>query len=376
MPAGRNGTIGRLAEMMTQPTGSQMNSHDLLLAMAGRVPDRVLATARRRFASGTDEAAITLLADTLAQAPIPLTEAELTSLRSLAGDAGALPDARPAAAPPGLRFVFGPYDETGVAGRDALDDALVEAAPTLGGALSGIWRSWRYPGLELSVSDQDPVIDSRDDPLSAYRVYLIQVDDPAEIRAVAAGLSRVIGEPAEAGIEIIGIDQEPPAYQRAALAESLLLWARPGLPEFQVARVFDFADPRTGPGFEPDHRVIDDSGETRRLSGYLRGGYPALTTTTTMLDVVDPASGAVVPASFRTDGSWIWTDSVTYYLDRYGLAPDTRLTRHIEAQFARGVEIPDVDPEAAIDAAHFLLNPAAASEQAAVWYPSGGQPQR
>jgi hypothetical protein len=350
-----------------------MNSHELLLAMAGRVPDQALETARRRLARGGDDDAIRSLADSLARAPIPLTEAELAAIRSVTGNPAALADAPPAAAVPEPRFVFDLYDETGTEGRDSLDDTLVTVAEAYGGALSGIWRSWRYPQLELAGTDQGAAVDAHFDPLSCYRVYLIQVDDPAEIPAVAAAVFGAVPAAVKAGIEIIDLAAEPLPYQEAALAESLLLWARRELPEFQVARVFDFADPRTGPGFEPDHRVIADPDEIRRLSDYLRGGAPALTTTTTMLDVLDPGSGAVVPASFRTDGAWIWTDSVAYYLDRHGLAPDPRLTRHIEAQVGRGIAVPEVEPETAIDAAHFLLRPAAAENQAAVWYPSGGR---
>jgi hypothetical protein len=116
--------------------------------------------------------------------------------------------------------------------------------------------------------------------------------------------------------------------------------------------------------------VIEDLAEIERLGDYLRGGYLALTTATTMTDVLDPESGAVVPASFRTDGTWIWTDSVVYYLDRYGLAPDARLTEHIGAQIDRGVAVPDVGVENAIRAADFLLNPPGAGKQPSVWFPS------
>ncbi|WP_179332389.1 hypothetical protein [Streptomyces sp. Tue6028] len=36
----------------------------------------------------------------------------------------------------------------------------------------------------------------------------------------------------------------------------------------------------------------------------------------------------VVPAIFRTDGTWVWSDQIAYYLDRYGYAPDPGLRRH------------------------------------------------
>jgi hypothetical protein len=142
-------------------------------------------------------------------------------------------------------------------------------------------------------------------------------------------------------------------------------------PEFQVARVFDFADPVTGPGFAPGHAVIDDPGERERVLEYLRGGYPVLMTTATMDDILDPAAGPVVPSSFRTDGVWIWTDAVPYYLSRHGVAPDAQLVAHIDAMRALGRTVPDTDPDTAARSADFLLYPSADATAAAVWFPGG-----
>jgi hypothetical protein len=138
-------------------------------------------------------------------------------------------------------------------------------------------------------------------------------------------------------------------------------------PEFEIAAVYDFADPGTGPGFAPDHAVIDDPAERDRLLRYLQGGVPVLSTTARLDDVWDPAAGPVVPASFRTDGQWIWTDTVEYYLRRYGVAPDARLTARIDAEVARGVVRPDTDEATAIRAADFLLHPPAEAARTPVW---------
>jgi hypothetical protein len=144
------------------------------------------------------------------------------------------------------------------------------------------------------------------------------------------------------------------------------------VPEFRVARVFDFADPQTGPGFAPGHPVIGDLARRSRLAGYLRGGHPVLVTTMRMNDVVDPAAGPAVPASFRTDGAWIWTESVEYYLSWHGLAPDADLTAHIEAQLDRGLTVPDTNRDTATRAAEFMLHPPADQARTAVWSPSAG----
>lgn len=39
-----------------------------------------------------------------------------------------------------------------------------------------------------------------------------------------------------------------------------------------------------------------------------------------------------MPAGFRTDGVWVWSDQIAYYLDRYGLAPEPALRQHLTAR--------------------------------------------
>jgi hypothetical protein len=141
-------------------------------------------------------------------------------------------------------------------------------------------------------------------------------------------------------------------------------------PEFAVARVFDFADPVAGPGFRPDHPKTDDPARHAALLAYLRGGEPVLITEARMDDVLDPAAGPVVPGSFRTDGQWIWTDAVAYYLERHSLTPDAELTAHIDQQLRRDPPPPPASEDAVNGAASFLLNPPA-GQQKAIWYPSG-----
>jgi len=105
-----------------------MTGHELLLRLAGRIPDPALAQARRMLADGAASSAITLVAGLLAEAPIPLTADELAAIRGLARDASALPGVRPVAEPPALSFSFSDVDQRGEAGRDEIDAALVAAA--------------------------------------------------------------------------------------------------------------------------------------------------------------------------------------------------------------------------------------------------------
>lgn len=101
--------------------------------------------------------------------------------------------------------------------------------------------------------------------------------------------------------------------------------------DFTMARVFDSVDPATGPRFAPDRPRLAGGGERERILAYLRAGTVVLATTGTMPDIVDPGRGATVPMSFRTDGTWIWTDTVTYYLAEHDVGPDPQLVAHIRA---------------------------------------------
>ena len=76
--------------------------------------------------------------------------------------------------------------------------------------------------------------------------------------------------------------------------------------------------------------------------------------------------------TFRTDGARIWTDTVTYYLEYYGLTPEEGLIQHIDARWRDGRFISETDLETAIQAANFVLYPPSPHARKAAW-PSGPQ---
>ena len=133
--------------------------------------------------------------------------------------------------------------------------------------------------------------------------------------------------------------------------------------EFTLARVFDVVDPETGPGFAPGRPRIEDPAELRALVAYLASGTPVLVTPSLLDDVVDPDRTAVVPSNFVTDGEWIWTDTVTYYLERHGLAPEPGLLAHIRG---RGATAGPVAADVVRRAAGFVLEPPGAGRRP-VW---------
>jgi hypothetical protein len=101
---------------------------------------------------------------------------------------------------------------------------------------------------------------------------------------------------------------------------------------------------------------------------YLYAGEPLLVTTAQMDDVVDPERGNSVPMNFRTDGTWIWTDTTTYYLEQHRMAPDTDLLEHIRSVRYR---MPALDGVALHRAMAVLQAP---SEDEPVWTYGGPSP--
>src|SRR5262245_33715875 len=109
------------------------------------------------------------------------------------------------------------------------------------------------------------------------------------------------------------------------------------MPAVRIAPLFDPATPdgsvpiSDGRPFAPTRPSVDDPVERQRLTAYLRSGTLILFTTATDTDRVDRTRGAVVPMSFRTDGVWVWSEAVTYYLSAHRVAPAAEFYRHIAA---------------------------------------------
>jgi hypothetical protein len=116
--------------------------------------------------------------------------------------------------------------------------------------------------------------------------------------------------------------------------------------------VLDAYDPAGGGRFDADHPVLGAGDEIARTLAYLDQGRLLVSTTARETDVFDAEAGAV-PTSFRTDGTWIWTDAVAYYLRTYALCPDAQLTAHI-----RGRDYTYTEPDAV--AAHRAMSVLAA----------------
>lgn len=297
--------------------------HFLLLSLAGRLSDDVIARCRGWLdEEHQDQLGQAVISAVIAQ-EAPLFDAEVEMLVA----AGARPDelSRVQVAGGGapMRYEFAAeWPATGdVLGAEvaAAGDAAVVDAARAGSGARGLWRSWRIP-----TGDAPSQV--------ARRVYTVEADEDADLALMTRTIQDALAQAGEVDpqVEVYPTGTELPVYQRFAQAYGGLLWSRSPDPGVRIAVLFDDVDPASGPRFNQDHELADAE-ELPQLASYLNQGEAVLVTTALLDDVVEPARGAVVPMSFRTDGMWVWSDATTYYLKQHALMPDPELVAHIRA---------------------------------------------
>ena len=335
--------------------------HLLLMRMAGAVPDDLICTTRTWLAQGRLDEVARALAFAAAEglddadsaddhdgpdspfgSASPDSSVGLNSSAGLNGSTGAdsviasedrsgtslwrfAPE--PAEAGPGagpapmlLDLTIDPADR---ACLDAVDRAALTEAESRPG-ITALWRAWRVPVSGARWP-------------APRRVFIVEVAASApDIPQLPVLTARIQAALATAGepnpqVEVYRAGTRLPAYQSLACAHAALLWALEPATPIRLARVFDAVLPQQGPVLHDHHPVIEDLAEIARLLAYLRGVPALISTSGRMEDVVDPAHPRVVPLTFRTDGQWIWTDSVSYYLDKYSVVSDDDLLAHLRA---------------------------------------------
>jgi hypothetical protein len=318
--------------------------HEMLARLAGKLPDDIVSEARE-WVVATDrhlDLARAIASVVLAHEQ-PITSGDRDLLTELLRAAGDDPSPLSDAAvedydllPPYAFTPLAPDADAGDGQRltdpaDEVDEAAVAAVAGEPGAV-GLWRAWRSALAEAALPD-------------ARRVYVVEVDRDAAPHEVAVRLQQELEEAGEDDpqVEVHRTDADLPIYQRLARAYGALIWASAEAPEITMARVFDHVDATAGPGFRADHPRVEDDAELSRIVDYLNRGMPLLVTTAAMDDVVDRSRRAVVPMNFRTDGAFIWTDTVTYYLAEHRLEPEPDLLAHIRASGYEPPELTGVD---------------------------------
>ncbi|WP_240487257.1 TNT domain-containing protein [Actinomadura flavalba] len=119
----------------------------------------------------------------------------------------------------------------------------------------------------------------------------------------------------------------------------------PPRPALRRARVFDGIGPDgenpsvTRPPVPPD--------ETGVLAEYLRRCPVVLAARSSAPDLLDAARPDRVPLTFHTDGVWVWSGAVAYYLAEHGVPPEPELVAHVRGRGFRVPALSDDEIEAA-----------------------------
>ena len=363
-----------MSETAAQPSGQL---HEVLLRMAGRIPDDLLSEARTWLAAGqyTDVAQAVALGCVAGEVSVDPADIDVLAAVLTAGGAepdilddlpgnrgGQVPECTLAPLPahtvaecgdaaPACLDLTGAYPTRW--GPDERDAAVIEAVAAIGTRtrLVGVWRAWRSPVSAGSAP-------------SPRRVYLVEAGaevSSLRLPAVTAAVQAALGAAGEHDpqVEVVTAGGAEPAYQRWVRGSGALLWAATPTAPLRIARVFDRVDPQAGPSFDRDHPCLDDAERAMAL-GYLAAGEAVLVSGVLLPDVVDPARGEAVPVTLRTDGTWVWADTTGYYLERYGIAPDPGLLDHMRG---RGFAA----PEATSVAVHLAMVALSSGHDEPVW---------
>ncbi|GHH56532.1 hypothetical protein [Lentzea cavernae] len=195
------------------------------------------------------------------------------------------------------------YSYPPAGGPDELAAAALVATLLEEPGAVALWETWCEPG---SVPQY---------------IAVVTAPDPAP---VSARLVRAVHGPDPPRVEVL-VDGEPvPRQAQRALESAILLWSAELVPAFRFAGVGDGIGADGFPFFTPDHPVVPVQLRPAVLA-HLLAAPIVLATSATDADVVERERGQVVPLTLRTDGAWIFSDALGYYLHHYGLAPERGL---------------------------------------------------
>lgn len=130
----------------------------------------------------------------------------------------------------------------------------------------------------------------------------------------------------------------------AAIAARIAVFDPSGTPFPQgntgtlLVRTFDGMDDDGNPKL---FRTPVSPGEKDALLSYLKSAPAVLSSRGTAPDLLDPERPSKVPMAYHTDGRWVWSSSVAYYLEHHDVSPDQTFLGHIRD---RGHRLPDSLP--------------------------------
>jgi hypothetical protein len=102
--------------------------------------------------------------------------------------------------------------------------------------------------------------------------------------------------------------------------------ARDDLEPVSLVRTFDGI---TTDGVPKLFRPAMSSSEVKAVLAYLDKAPVVLASRELVPDLLDPARPQRVPMAYQTDGRWVWSSSVAYYLRTHGVCPDLAFLAHV-----------------------------------------------
>jgi hypothetical protein len=110
--------------------------------------------------------------------------------------------------------------------------------------------------------------------------------------------------------------------------------------------IFDKSSPE--PAIDPHLGVLDPA-TSERVGAYLRSGVPLMSTTQKVPDAVTGAPAAVVPISIVTDGEYVWSMAVAYYVEAHHVSPGEEFITHCARNQWAIPELSDTDVAASLN---------------------------
>ena len=182
---------------------------------------------------------------------------------------------------------------------------------------------------------------------------VINPDGPSELQIPVSFFGRIRGLVEETPAEAVSRSADPrgtrPEKGGAGAPRVLRGDAPLEVDGFRFARLVDGIDEDGRAIIAPERGRIDDPQERERVLNYLRGGAPVIIVRGFAVDLLNPEKREV-PMSMCTDGRWVWSDGVAYYLETYGIAPDPDFYRAIREAEYTCLPVPDQVVHKASDA--------------------------
>lgn len=232
-------------------------------------------------------------------------------------------------------------------------------------ALPSGWHETRVEYRALGTHDEVSAL------LTAPNGTEVPLATPADVHRLFARLRHGMYQP-ERGTWVSALYrlQRPGSYTVDFNGDTEPAWESPPPPEAYADELRTFprppestpqwltergtSSPVTPPMWLRTAEVLDEAGqpitarpalapsERDQLIAYLEGAPIVIVARGFDQDRLQPEQGSVVPLTFHTDGSWIWSGAVNYYLRQHQVTPEPELVEHIRR---RAFQLPSVDDQ-------------------------------